>query len=54
MIAAAIGSQRRSQIRSVRLSLAGFEARIGLVDDVNAALAPHDAIVAMAFRQRFQ
>jgi hypothetical protein len=36
------------------LALARLEARIGLVDDVNAPLAPHEAIVAMAFLERFQ
>jgi len=36
------------------LSLVSFEAALCLVDDVNAALAPDDAIIAMATAQRFQ
>ena len=36
------------------LTLAGFEALVRLVDDVDATLAAHDAIVAMAAAQRFQ
>jgi hypothetical protein len=35
-------------------ALTGFEARIGLVDDVNPALTADDAVVAMATTQRFQ
>jgi hypothetical protein len=34
--------------------LAGFEAALRLVDNVNAALAPDDAIIAMTAAQRFQ
>jgi hypothetical protein len=37
-----------------RLALARFEAALRLIDDVNATLAPHDAIVAMAAAQGFQ
>ena len=36
------------------LALAGFEAALRLIDDIDATLAPHDAIVAMAAAQRFQ
>jgi hypothetical protein len=36
------------------LTLPGFEAALGLIDDVDAALAAHDAIVAMTAAQRFQ
>jgi hypothetical protein len=36
------------------LALPGFEAALGLIDDVDAALAAHDTIVAMAPTQRFQ
>jgi hypothetical protein len=36
------------------LALAGFEPALRLIDDIDAALAPHDAIVAMAAAQRFQ
>jgi hypothetical protein len=35
-------------------ALPGFEAPIGLVDDVDAALTPHQAIVAMPAAQGFQ
>jgi hypothetical protein len=37
-----------------RSALAGFEPPLGLVDDVNAALAAHDTIVAVTPAQRFQ
>ena len=40
--------------RERRLALARFEAALGLIDDVDAALAPDEAIVAMAAAQRFQ
>src|SRR5712671_767760 len=36
------------------LALAGLEARIGLVDDVDAALAAHDAAVLVALLERLQ
>ena len=36
------------------LALAGLEARIGLVDDVDPALAAHDAAVLVPFLGRFQ
>jgi hypothetical protein len=36
------------------LALAGLKARIGLVDDVNAALAPNNLVVAVAAAQGFQ
>jgi hypothetical protein len=36
------------------LALTGLEAPLRLVDDVDAALAPHEAIVAVAAAQRFQ
>jgi hypothetical protein len=35
-------------------ALARLEATMGLIDDVDAALAAHDAIVAMPAAQRFQ
>src|SRR5262245_39253583 len=38
----------RSSRRTRRSALAGFEARVGLVDDVDAALAAHDAAVLVA------
>lgn len=37
-----------------RLTLARLKATLGLVDDVNAALTAHDAIVAMTRAQRLQ
>ncbi len=36
------------------LTLAGFEARCGLVDDVDAALAAHQLIVTMATLERLK
>src|SRR5665213_1325069 len=36
------------------LALSGFEARIGLVDDVDAALAAHDHAVLVALLERFE
>jgi hypothetical protein len=35
-------------------ALAGFEPALRLIDDIDAPLAPHDAIIAMARAQRFQ
>jgi hypothetical protein len=35
-------------------ALAGFIALLGFVDDVNAAFAAHELIVAMTTTQRFQ
>jgi hypothetical protein len=35
-------------------ALAGLEATLRLVDHIDAALAPHDAVVAVAAPQRFQ
>jgi hypothetical protein len=36
-----------------KLSLPRLEASIGLVDDVDAALAPDDTVVPVALDQRF-
>jgi hypothetical protein len=36
------------------LALAGLKAAIGLVDDIDPTLAPHDAVVAVAAAQGFQ
>jgi hypothetical protein len=36
------------------LTLAGLETAMRLVDDIDAALAAYDAVVAMAAAQRFQ
>ena len=47
----------KSKGRSPRrgfLSLPGLIALLGLVDDIDPALAPHEAVVAMAIAQRFQ
>jgi hypothetical protein len=41
-------------MRNKGSALAGLEAPLRLVDDVKAALAPHQAVVAMAPAQRFQ
>ncbi len=40
--------------RIARLALPGFEASLRLVDDVDAALAAHEAIIAVSAAQRFQ
>jgi hypothetical protein len=37
-----------------KLTLARFEAALCLVDDIDAPLPPHDAIVAVAAAQGFQ
>ena len=50
-------SQRREPAQydlSVPLALAGFEAALRLIDDVNAALAAHDPVVAVPTAKRFQ
>jgi hypothetical protein len=39
---------------AVALALTGLKARIGLVDDENAAFAPNNLIVPVARPQRFQ
>ena len=36
------------------LALAGLEAALGLVDHIDPALAPHDAVVAVPATQGFQ
>ena len=41
-------------VSNARSALAGLEAPLRLVDDVKAALAAHEAVVAMAAAQRFQ
>jgi hypothetical protein len=35
----------------MKLALTGFKARIGLVDDVDTALAAHQLVVAVALDQ---
>jgi len=46
---------RRANERARALStLTGFEPRIGLVDDVNAAFAANQTVVAVTLGQRFQ
>jgi hypothetical protein len=35
-------------------ALARLEAAVGLVDDIDPALAPHDTVVAVAAAQGFQ
>jgi hypothetical protein len=44
----------RGQALSLALALAGLKARIGLVDDVNAPLAPDNLVVPVAGTQGFQ
>jgi hypothetical protein len=41
-------------LAAVALALAGLKARIGLVDDENAAFAPDQLVVPVAPTQRFQ
>ena len=43
-----------ARVKRERSALARLEARVGLVDDVNAALAPYQTIVTVAFCQRFE
>jgi hypothetical protein len=38
----------------VALALAGFEAALRLIDDVNAAFAAHDPVVPVTAAKRFQ
>src|ERR1051325_3023687 len=45
---------RNDGFRSGGSALAGLEARIGFVDDVDAPLAPHDAAVLVALFQRLE
>jgi hypothetical protein len=45
---------RQDRPVTTRSTLAGFETALRLIDDVNAALAAHDAIVAVTAAQRFQ
>jgi hypothetical protein len=45
---------RAREIGPRRLALTGLKAWIGLVDDINAALAPDDLVVAVATAQGFQ
>ena len=44
----------RQQPPQCALALPRFEATLGLIDDVDAALAAHDTIVAVTAAQRFQ
>jgi hypothetical protein len=45
-----LGSELRSR---VSLALAGFEARVRLVNDVDAALAAHNLAVGVTILERF-
>jgi hypothetical protein len=50
-------SQRREWAQcglSEHSALAGFEAALRLIDDVNAALPAHDPVVAVPTAKRFQ
>jgi hypothetical protein len=48
-----MGRWNRRQQRLL-LALAGFEATVGLVDDVDSALTPHQAVIAVPAAQGFQ
>src|SRR5664279_2135804 len=50
----AAGDGRTLSGTAARLALAGLKAGIGLIDDVNAALAPDNFVVPVAGAQRFQ
>src|SRR5664279_528121 len=50
----AAGGGRTLSGTAARLALAGLKAGIGLIDDVNAALAPDNFVVPVAGAQRFQ
>src|SRR5271169_3811903 len=43
-----------SRLRAGGLALAGLEAPVRLIDDVDPPLAPHDAVVPVAATKRFQ
>src|ERR1700722_11362926 len=45
---------RRAGTGACSLALAGLEAPLRLIDDVDAPLAPHDAVVPVAAAKRFQ
>lgn len=47
------GRLRQDEIEG-DLTLAGFEAWIGLVDHIDPALAPNDLVVTVPATQRFQ
>jgi hypothetical protein len=52
--AATMFEDLRQQPPQWALALPRFEATLGLIDDVDAALATHDTIVAVTAAQRFQ
>jgi hypothetical protein len=45
---------KKDRDRDGGLSLPSLEALLGLVDDIDAALATHETVVAMAVAQGFQ
>jgi hypothetical protein len=49
-----VNAQRAGRSFERVLALARLEPAMGLVDDVQASLAAHEAIVAMARAKRFQ
>jgi len=49
-----IYQQEMGRISAGFSTLAGFESALRLIDHIDAALATHDAIVAMPGAQRFQ
>src|SRR5947208_15660619 len=48
------GSAALGRTRREKLALARLEARVGLVDDVDAALAAHDAAILVAQLHRLE
>ena len=47
-------ARHRGEPGSGGLALAGLEAPVRLIDDVDPPFTPHDAIVAVAAPKRFQ
>jgi hypothetical protein len=56
MNAAEMGNRRKPAVSPFQAfsALASLEAALGLIDDVDAALTAHDAVVAMAAAQGLQ
>ena len=48
------GAFKRNDLKREASALTGLEALLGLVDDINAALAANQLIVAMAAAQGFE
>jgi hypothetical protein len=49
-----VSSAVKEYVNALKLALAGLKARVGLVDNVNAAFATDQLIVAMALHQTLE